>query len=906
MKHCPTCQSQFEDDAAYCPHDGTELIDASSEQRDDLAGATLGDTVRLVSLVFSDHVGERYLGHLVSDDTPVRVTVFHRNFAAENVDRARRFADRLDQPLPDELLDVHSVRLDADPPFIVEERPGGRPLADELNSDTIDWRRAVCIALRLGRVLEWLIERQLPHRCVHPRSLYIDDADRIQLAELPVGLLTFPLPSLDENTPAEAIPVYPGHIAPERILSNDDVVESTAAVYTIGAVLAEMLGAPLFDKSDLQQTTFRDWLENERKTPPEFSITDDAPGSLGQLLEMTLAPGTKKRFDAPSAAISALSSVLDDDLDDTAPPVEAAEKSVFDDDQATGPVPVADDDVDDDTDSKRSAKSTKLGLPAQSVDDDDAAEEAPESDADDETAFEPLDEPDNPDEQRSSGKQTALMGAVSVQEMDADGLTESAEEAADEEASSNTGKLTDEQHSSQGTVQHYSLTDGDDEPTDDSSDDDVTEDSSSSIVVDPELSRGDGDDDDEPADSDAVDADDSEELSVGYVEAAQTTDPGADDWFSRSKEEAWQEDFVRESKTRSQKLEKAIPYAMAAGVILVVIGAFVVFQGVYADDAPEDLEEQVAEDEAELDEFARERLEEQFELGMEQNQLFGPDDESAIGALDRMAEHLDDEAFDYYRERFVEVAQEKFEEAIEQDSLLRPRSRSAHDYLTGIESYGDDIAYERARRKFVRAADERSQYYEEQGQLRAARSLAGHASDAAPGDDELRERHDRLYDEIQQQLAEDHEEEEQEDDEEEDEDLEPTGSAPTGSDDGDSGPSLRQLLDEGRQAKSQRDNETARDRFEAVLEINPDHPTANGELGDLAFNRGDHQTAITHLERAVAGAPDQNDYRLILGRAHYRIGNPEQAITIWEEVLEREPDHPRAESFINVAERDLN
>jgi len=73
-------------------------------------------------------------------------------------------------------------------------------------------------------------------------------------------------------------------------------------------------------------------------------------------------------------------------------------------------------------------------------------------------------------------------------------------------------------------------------------------------------------------------------------------------------------------------------------------------------------------------------------------------------------------------------------------------------------------------------------------------------------------------------------------------------------------------------AVQQGNSQEAINRYRAALRVDPEHGSANGQLGIAlaATERG--EDAIPHLERAIAEYPDQAPLHLALGVAHASRG----------------------------------
>ncbi len=925
MKYCPTCQTQFEGQEAFCPHDGTRLVDQSTHQPGHLTGSSLAGIVNLEGYLFSDHLGERYRARLLSDNSLVRVTVFHRRFDTGRIESAQEDWRRLGSPLPSHLLSVHSVHADDSPGFVVEEWPEAYPLSRLLKKKKrLTWRQALFLTIKIARVLNWMADAGVPHRSLHPRSLFIDDPEEgeLILGEWLHGLFTFPLPELTEDTPGAAIPVYPGYLAPEWI-EGGDIDLHCAAVYSAGAVLYTALGQPLCDADDPEE--LHRWLAKEASQAPQLELPDGAPDSIAALAEVMIAPCPEKRFDSPLAAIAALASILEVSADQIAPAVKPRKDSPFDD--STTP---------DDSKSQTArqedisdARKTHIGLPAQAMDEDDddpPAKAAPRVIVDgDSTSIDDDAIPrqardnsstDDADEDVPRSKQTLMMGTASpvgveddatsedeaqadddsnvsgstvvnfrLDDSDGEGDAEDSEQTSDardsndEEAESSDESEEAEDDVAGNTVLNFSLKDDDSKSSDDedenaeassdeeeedgessdegneersdSENDGDPEENTASIIVDSELQS----DPSEPLDDDAEsdepeESSDSDGLSIGFVEAQQAEDDGVSDvFFARSNQDAWEQEVVRASYEQSERMEKVTRWGMIIGGLIILAGAVLYFQAIY-----EPTEEE--------------------------------DDESSGYAWDNNG--VDEAEWDYEIERF--------HDAVERGDIIRPDGGSAEDILEGLRRHPNSDIYPEYRQLFVEAADEQSRKQEEAGELRMAFALARTADDYARGDEELRERSERLHDEYQELRQRERQALQDQADQ---------SSTDEGEDSYDPDDPFAELLEEAFSALSDHDYDDAIEKFGAVLDEDSEHPVATRGMANTYFRQGDYEQALEYQKILVELLPDEIKDRLQLGTIYFESEHYEEAIEQWKKILEDEPDNRDAQRYINLAERHL-
>jgi tetratricopeptide (TPR) repeat protein len=89
----------------------------------------------------------------------------------------------------------------------------------------------------------------------------------------------------------------------------------------------------------------------------------------------------------------------------------------------------------------------------------------------------------------------------------------------------------------------------------------------------------------------------------------------------------------------------------------------------------------------------------------------------------------------------------------------------------------------------------------------------------------------------------------------------------------------------------------ARQAWQAILEVIPDNREAAARLGRLAWEDGDHPTAISFLERAAQGAPPASVW-FDLGLARQDLRDHGGAARAYRKAIEIKPDH--AEASLNL------
>lgn len=86
------------------------------------------------------------------------------------------------------------------------------------------------------------------------------------------------------------------------------------------------------------------------------------------------------------------------------------------------------------------------------------------------------------------------------------------------------------------------------------------------------------------------------------------------------------------------------------------------------------------------------------------------------------------------------------------------------------------------------------------------------------------------------------------------------------------------------------DYDNAINSFKAVLERNPNDPSALSAIGIAYYNKGNYNDAISHLERAKKADPVQIEPYIYLGMSNEQLGQYEKAMSEYNDCLALKPD----------------
>ena len=102
----------------------------------------------------------------------------------------------------------------------------------------------------------------------------------------------------------------------------------------------------------------------------------------------------------------------------------------------------------------------------------------------------------------------------------------------------------------------------------------------------------------------------------------------------------------------------------------------------------------------------------------------------------------------------------------------------------------------------------------------------------------------------------------------------------------------------------------AEERFEKVVQLNPEYVDAYWQLGHLALERTDYYSAIDHFKRVLELDPEEyNGAHFFLGKTYATVGQERDAISSFKSYKKLVTDtviEKRVDDFIEELENNLN
>ena len=198
---------------------------------------------------------------------------------------------------------VHAVDVDNDPPYLVMELLAGPSLAERLKGGPLEIDEAVTLTRQVAQALDHAHGTGLVHRDIKPANLVFDRHDGLKVCDFGIVLFHNAVTQAGVTSHGFGSPHY---AAPEQWA--EDPVDGRADLYSLGCVLFEMLtGRPVFAGPSPTAVMAR-----HAVTPPPRpkSLRPEVPLSLDQLVTDLLAKRPDDRPASAAEVVSRLNSVL--------------------------------------------------------------------------------------------------------------------------------------------------------------------------------------------------------------------------------------------------------------------------------------------------------------------------------------------------------------------------------------------------------------------------------------------------------------------------------------------------------------------------------------------------------------------------------------------------------------------
>jgi len=257
---CPHCTPHADSDTATRTSSDSAPAAASQDYR----GRTFGNHT-ILEEISRGAMGVVYKARQHHLDRIVALKVLLAgDMASEGqVARFRREAQAAARLRHPAIVPIHEVGVVDDRHYYTMDYIKGRDLASLIQAGEVTTRRALDIATQVADALDYAHSRGVVHRDIKPSNIMIDAEDRVHILDF--GLAK----QLDSDTKFTRTGTTigtPAYMPPEQASGESARVDHRADVYSLGAVLYEMLtGRPPFSGDTMMNTLIK--VMNDEPTP---------------------------------------------------------------------------------------------------------------------------------------------------------------------------------------------------------------------------------------------------------------------------------------------------------------------------------------------------------------------------------------------------------------------------------------------------------------------------------------------------------------------------------------------------------------------------------------------------------------------------------------------------------------
>ncbi len=305
-KTCPRCGKSFDQDAAFCPNDGTklELPETLDPDRDPYIGEVIHGDIEIKSVAGGGAMGKVYRAHQRGIDRDVAVKILHRELSGnlplvQRFHREAKIASKLQHP---HVVEVYLAgQLKDGALYIVMEYLDGLSLAAAFASagGSLPLERAIPITLQICDAVGEGHSRGIVHRDLKPENVMLvhraDTRDWVKVLDF--GIAKVSLGDQSMETAAGLIFGTARYISPEG--AQGATVGPPGDVYSIAVILYQLLsGHTPFDAEQPVGLL----IKHIHETPPHLKswpLAAHVPDPVARVIMENLGKDPSRR--APSA-----------------------------------------------------------------------------------------------------------------------------------------------------------------------------------------------------------------------------------------------------------------------------------------------------------------------------------------------------------------------------------------------------------------------------------------------------------------------------------------------------------------------------------------------------------------------------------------------------------------------------
>ncbi|WP_394826985.1 protein kinase domain-containing protein [Pendulispora albinea] len=301
MRICPRCSELFQDDAGFCPLDGSPL----TKSNDPLLGRTIAGRFRLIKRLGAGGMSSVYLARHVMIERLNAIKILRQELSLNPSHRERflREARAVNRINHHNIVEITDFGDSDNLAYLVMEYIEGESLITHMRVGRFPWRRAAHIAAQVASALGRAHQMGIIHRDLKPENIMLvtrpDAPDTVKLTDFGIAKI-LDAPALTFH---EQMFGTPGYIAPEYL--EGLAPDGRADLYALGVVMYEMLAGTLpYDARGQSELLFSPLKSNP---VPLRERGVDIPPDIELLVHALLA---KRRDDRPADAFSVHDALL--------------------------------------------------------------------------------------------------------------------------------------------------------------------------------------------------------------------------------------------------------------------------------------------------------------------------------------------------------------------------------------------------------------------------------------------------------------------------------------------------------------------------------------------------------------------------------------------------------------------
>ncbi len=213
------------------------------------------------------------------------------------------------------IVHIHEVGQWNDQHYFVMEYIEGASLAERVSRGDVDPERAALLVHRVARAVDHLHRQGIVHRDLKPSNILIDKDGEPHVTDFGLAKV---FRQEGQATATGVIVGTPSYMAPEQAAGNSDLLGPKTDVYSLGAILFELLtGRPPFHEERPLDTVMK-VLSGEPPLPR--SLNRNVPYLLELVCLKCLAKNPDDRYESAAALADELGRYLKGDALDVRPP----------------------------------------------------------------------------------------------------------------------------------------------------------------------------------------------------------------------------------------------------------------------------------------------------------------------------------------------------------------------------------------------------------------------------------------------------------------------------------------------------------------------------------------------------------------------------------------------------------